>query len=318
MDRMLPGQIDGLAIIEALRKSGNRTPILILSALSDVDERIRGLQSGGDDYLTKPFAFGELLARLDALSRRAQGGDQTTLRGRRPAHRSAVAQGRARRPRRSSLQPREFKLLEYLMRHAGQVVTRTMLLENVWDYHFDPADQRRGRAHQQAAAEDRRGFGAAAAAHGPQRRLHADAPMSDVSAVHALLGLRRWRSATSPSASLALVLFAAPLWYAWQVTIQDGRAEILRADAQRLADVFHREGAGRASTAFIDDARRHADRRRAHPAADRCVAASAGRQSAGMAGTGARRSRATTPSRSIWPARPTSGPCSCTRAARRL
>ena len=126
---MLPGQIDGLAIIEALRKAGNRTPILILSALSDVDERIRGLKSGGDDYLTKPFAFGELLARLDALSRRAQGNStETTL---------DVGEA-ARGDRVITLQPREFKLLEYLMRHAGQVVTRTMLLENVWDYHFDP------------------------------------------------------------------------------------------------------------------------------------------------------------------------------------
>jgi two-component system OmpR family response regulator len=138
MDRMLPGDIDGLAIIEALRKSGKRTPILILSALSEVDERIRGLRAGGDDYLTKPFAFGELLARLDALTRRAQGeGAQTRL---------EVADLRVdlltRKVTRGSrgivLQPREFKLLEYLMRHADQVVTRTMLLENVWDYHFDP------------------------------------------------------------------------------------------------------------------------------------------------------------------------------------
>jgi len=138
LDRMLPGDIDGLAIIEALRKSGKRTPILILSALADVDERIRGLRAGGDDYLTKPFAFGELLARLDALSRRAQGeGAQTRL---------EVADLRVdlltrkvtRGERPIALQPREFKLLEYLMRHADQVVTRTMLLENVWDYHFDP------------------------------------------------------------------------------------------------------------------------------------------------------------------------------------
>ena len=98
MDRMLPGDIDGLAIIEALRKSGKRTPILILSALSDVDERIRGLRAGGDDYLTKPFAFGELLARLDALTRRAQGESaQTQARGGRPAGGSADAQGDARR-----------------------------------------------------------------------------------------------------------------------------------------------------------------------------------------------------------------------------
>ena len=138
MDRMLPGDIDGLAIIEALRKSGKHTPILILSALSDVDERIRGLRSGGDDYLTKPFAFGELLARLDALTRRAQGeGAQTKLEV--GDLRVDLLTRKVTRGERSIvLQPREFKLLEYLMRHADQVVTRTMLLENVWDYHFDP------------------------------------------------------------------------------------------------------------------------------------------------------------------------------------
>ncbi len=138
MDRMLPGQIDGLAIIEALRKAGNRTPILILSALSDVDERIRGLKAGGDDYLTKPFAFGELLARLDALARRAQGsGTQTSLQVG-DLHIDLLSRKASRGFRSIVLQPQEFKLLEYLMRHAGQVVTRTMLLENVWDYHFDP------------------------------------------------------------------------------------------------------------------------------------------------------------------------------------
>ena len=138
MDRMLPGQIDGLAIIEALRNAGNRTPILILSALSDVDERIRGLKSGGDDYLTKPFAFGELLARLDALGRRAQGTrTQTSLRVG-DLHIDLLSRKASRGARSIALQPQEFKLLEYLMRHAGQVVTRTMLLENVWDYHFDP------------------------------------------------------------------------------------------------------------------------------------------------------------------------------------
>jgi two-component system, OmpR family, response regulator len=138
MDRMLPGDIDGLAIIEALRKSGNRTPILILSALNDVDERIRGLRSGGDDYLTKPFAFGELLARVDALSRRSGDGDtQRTLQV--ADLRMDLLSRRVTRGNRAiTLQPREFKLLEYLMRHANQVVTRTMLLEAVWDYNFDP------------------------------------------------------------------------------------------------------------------------------------------------------------------------------------
>jgi two-component system, OmpR family, response regulator len=138
MDRMLPGKIDGLAIIEALRSAGNRTPILILSALADVDERIRGLRSGGDDYLTKPFAFGELLARVDALGRRASGsGGERTLQV--DDLRMDLLSRRVTRGSRSiALQPREFKLLEYLMRHANQVVTRTMLLEAVWDYNFDP------------------------------------------------------------------------------------------------------------------------------------------------------------------------------------
>ena len=138
MDRMLPGNIDGLAIIETLRKSGNRTPILILSALADVDERIRGLRSGGDDYLTKPFAFGELLARLDALGRRAveSGGERVLQVG--DLRMDLLSRKVTRGARTLTLQPREFKLLEYLMRHANQVVTRTMLLEAVWDYNFDP------------------------------------------------------------------------------------------------------------------------------------------------------------------------------------
>ncbi|HEX4388743.1 MAG TPA: response regulator transcription factor [Steroidobacteraceae bacterium] len=138
MDRMLPGNIDGLAIIETLRKSGNRTPILILSALADVDERIRGLRSGGDDYLTKPFAFGELLARLDALGRRPveSGGERVLLVG--DLRMDLLSRKVTRGARTITLQPREFKLLEYLMRHADQVVTRTMLLEAVWDYNFDP------------------------------------------------------------------------------------------------------------------------------------------------------------------------------------
>ena len=138
MDRMLPGEIDGLAIIEVLRKAGKRTPILILSALAEVDERIRGLKAGGDDYLTKPFAFGELLARLDALHRRAQGENAATPLRVGDLHMDLLTRKVTRGDRQIALQPREFKLLEYLMRHAGQVVTRTMLLENVWDYHFDP------------------------------------------------------------------------------------------------------------------------------------------------------------------------------------
>jgi len=138
MDRMLPGNIDGLSLITALRQSGNQTPILILSALADVDERIKGLRAGGDDYLTKPFAFGELLARLDALGRRTrQDGTITTLEVA-DLRMDLLSRKVLRGTRQILLQPREFKLLEYLMRHAGQVVTRTMLLENVWDYHFDP------------------------------------------------------------------------------------------------------------------------------------------------------------------------------------
>jgi two-component system OmpR family response regulator len=138
MDRMLPGNIDGLAIIEALRKSGNHTPILILSALNDVDERIRGLRAGGDDYLTKPFAFGELLARIDALGRRGvdHGANHTLQVG--DLRMDLLSRRVTRASRTISLQPREFKLLEYLMRHAHQVVTRTMMLEAVWDYNFDP------------------------------------------------------------------------------------------------------------------------------------------------------------------------------------
>jgi len=138
IDRMLPGNIDGLAIIEALRKSGKRTPILILSALSDVDERIRGLRSGGDDYLTKPFAFGELLARLDALMRRSQGDNAQAKIEVADLSIEPLTRKVRRGTRNILLAPREFKLLEYLARHADQVVTRTMLLENVWDYHFDP------------------------------------------------------------------------------------------------------------------------------------------------------------------------------------
>ena len=137
MDRMLPGELDGLGIIAALRASANRTPILILSALSDVDERIRGLKAGGDDYLVKPFAFAELLARLDALARRAHGG-QTTELAVGDLKMELLSRRVTRGGRPIALQPREFKLLEYLMRHAGQVVTRTMLLEGVWDYRFDP------------------------------------------------------------------------------------------------------------------------------------------------------------------------------------
>ncbi|WP_424948182.1 winged helix-turn-helix domain-containing protein [Candidatus Spongiihabitans sp.] len=137
VDRMLP-VMDGLTVIATLRLQNNHTPALILSALGDVDERVEGLKAGGDDYLTKPFAFSELLARLEALARRsAAGAQETTL-----AAGDLVMDLLDREVKRGStpidLQPREFRLLEYLMRHRNQVVTRTMLLENVWDYHFDP------------------------------------------------------------------------------------------------------------------------------------------------------------------------------------
>ncbi len=137
LDRMLPG-LDGLGILRTLRASGNRTPVLILSALGEVDDRVEGLRAGGDDYLVKPFAFSELHARLEALLRRGSGeAPETRLRvGDLEIDLLKREVLRAGRP--IQLQPREFRLLEYLMRHAGQVVTRTMLLEQVWDYHFDP------------------------------------------------------------------------------------------------------------------------------------------------------------------------------------
>lgn len=138
MDRMLPGNTDGLTLIESLRKEGLRTPILILSALSDVDERIRGLRSGGDDYLTKPFAFGELMARLDAQARRSLTNPEEIHLSIADLHMDLLSRKVMRGNRPIALQPREFKLLEYLMRHAHQVVTRMMLIENVWKYHFDP------------------------------------------------------------------------------------------------------------------------------------------------------------------------------------
>lgn len=138
LDRMLPGGIDGLGIIESLRRTGGTVPILILSALADVDERIRGLKAGGDDYLTKPFSFGELEARLFALTRRSQGSGNDSMLTVADLSMDLLSRKVMRAGRALTLKPREFKLLEYLMRHAGQVVTRTMLLENVWDYHFDP------------------------------------------------------------------------------------------------------------------------------------------------------------------------------------
>jgi len=138
LDRMLPGGIDGLKILETLRSQQNLTPVLILSALADVNERVKGLKAGGDDYLTKPFAFAELLARVEALSRRGKTEGPTTKLVVEDLEMDLLARQVKRSGQKIDLQPREFRLLEYLMRHAGQVVTRTMLLEGVWDYHFDP------------------------------------------------------------------------------------------------------------------------------------------------------------------------------------
>ena len=138
LDRMLPGGIDGLRLLETLRAQNNNTPVLFLSALAQVDDRVRGLKAGGDDYLTKPFAFAELLARVEALARRGKGEGPTTKLVAGDLEMDLLSRGVKRAGQRIDLQPREFRLLEFLMRHAGQVVTRTMLLEGVWDYHFDP------------------------------------------------------------------------------------------------------------------------------------------------------------------------------------
>jgi two-component system, OmpR family, response regulator len=137
VDRMLPKR-DGLSIIRELRGNGVSTPVLILSALSDVDERVKGLRAGGDDYLAKPYAFSELLARVEGLARRAPGAVQETRLKACDLEMDLLSRQVSRSGKPIPLQPREFKLLEYLMRHAGHIVTRTMLLENVWDYHFDP------------------------------------------------------------------------------------------------------------------------------------------------------------------------------------
>src|SRR5579863_8100547 len=138
LDRMLPGGIDGIRLLETLRTQKNTVPVLILSALADVDERVRGLKAGGDDYLTKPFAFAELLARVEALARRGKGEGPVTKLVVEDLELDLLSRQVKRAGQKIDLQPREFRLLEYLMRHAGQVVTRTMLLEGVWDYHFDP------------------------------------------------------------------------------------------------------------------------------------------------------------------------------------
>lgn len=139
IDRMMP-RMDGLELIKSLRRVGNQTPVLVLSALGDVDDRVKGLHSGADDYLVKPFAMVELLARLEVLYRRVStpGTDAPTKLVVEDLSMDLLRQYVQRREVPITLQPREYKLLEYLMRHAGQVVTRAMLLEHVWGYHFDP------------------------------------------------------------------------------------------------------------------------------------------------------------------------------------
>ena len=137
LDRMLP-EIDGLAILRTIRASGVKTPVLLLTALGGIDDRVEGLEAGADDYLVKPFAFAELLARVNALARRPPTQDIRTELSVADLKLDLLKRTVSRGGRRIELQPREFQLLEYLLRHAGRVVTRTMLLESVWDFHFDP------------------------------------------------------------------------------------------------------------------------------------------------------------------------------------
>ncbi len=137
VDRMLP-KIDGLSVIKSLRAAEHNTPALILSALGDVGDRVTGLRAGGDDYLVKPFAFAELAARIDAILRRRNEQEASATLRVDDLEMDLLSHKVTRANRQLDIKPREFKLLEFLMRHAGQVVTRTMLLEGVWNYHFDP------------------------------------------------------------------------------------------------------------------------------------------------------------------------------------
>jgi two-component system OmpR family response regulator len=137
VDRLLP-KLDGLSLLRELRREGNETPALILSALGQVDDRVEGLRSGGDDYLTKPYAVSELLARIEVLARRRRTDDAETMLRVGDLELDRLSRIVKRAGKQIPIQPREFRLLEYLMRNAGKVVTRTMLLEQVWDYHFDP------------------------------------------------------------------------------------------------------------------------------------------------------------------------------------
>jgi two-component system OmpR family response regulator len=137
LDRMLPA-MDGVAILRIIRASGVNTPVLLLTALGGIDDRVEGLEAGGDDYLVKPFAFAELLARINALARRPPPQEAPTKLSVADLQMDLLKRSVTRAGLRIELQPREFQLLEYLMRHADRVVTRTMLLEGVWDFHFDP------------------------------------------------------------------------------------------------------------------------------------------------------------------------------------
>lgn len=137
VDRMVPG-MDGLKTVKSLRAAGVRTPVLFLTAVGGIGDRVEGLEAGGDDYLVKPFAFTELMARLNALARRPPIAEVQTMLRVEDLELDRLKRTVTRAGRRIELKPQEFKLLEFLMQHAGQVVTRTMLLENVWSFHFDP------------------------------------------------------------------------------------------------------------------------------------------------------------------------------------
>jgi len=137
VDRMMP-RMNGLQLVETLRREGDHTPVLFLSALGEIDDRVKGLKAGGDDYLVKPYAFAELIARIEALARRRETGSVQTLLKVGELEMDLIARTVHRVGKEIDLQPREFQLLEFMMRHAGQSVTRTMLLEKVWHYHFDP------------------------------------------------------------------------------------------------------------------------------------------------------------------------------------
>jgi two-component system OmpR family response regulator len=137
VDRMMP-RMDGIGMVESLRREGDRTPVLFLSAMGEIDDRVQGLKAGGDDYLVKPYALAELVARIEALARRRETGSVQTLLKVGELEMDLIHRSVHRAGKEIDLQPREFQLLEFLMRHAGQSVTRTMLLEKVWEYHFDP------------------------------------------------------------------------------------------------------------------------------------------------------------------------------------